>query len=228
MLRAWESTVPSASPCMSLAGDNATSGTWRCSSCLQGRAQRDLPRAEEPRPQEPPAETPVHTGPLPGPLSAGCPPPGHSCGSGLPQPESHVPPTLAWPHQFCFLLWDHGGAGHREAALTTAPLLSALLWGLQLYQPNTGDALRPPITFSKNVLSVLLPQSHNGYDACPSICRVCTPTAREGHGAPPLDGERVRELAGTTEPGTAPGPFPPNVALFPTTPDPGSQGPSGH
>uniref|UniRef100_A0A8C0CQL3 Autoimmune regulator n=1 Tax=Balaenoptera musculus TaxID=9771 RepID=A0A8C0CQL3_BALMU len=35
------------------------SGTWRCASCLQGRAQRDLPRAEEPRPQEPPAETPV-------------------------------------------------------------------------------------------------------------------------------------------------------------------------
>uniref|UniRef100_A0A8C0HXF4 Autoimmune regulator n=1 Tax=Balaenoptera musculus TaxID=9771 RepID=A0A8C0HXF4_BALMU len=39
------------------------SGTWRCASCLQGRAQRDLPRAEEPRPQEPPAETP---GPAPG------------------------------------------------------------------------------------------------------------------------------------------------------------------
>ncbi|KAJ8793624.1 hypothetical protein J1605_003632 [Eschrichtius robustus] len=35
------------------------SGTWRCASCLQGRAQRDLPRAEEPGPQEPPAETPV-------------------------------------------------------------------------------------------------------------------------------------------------------------------------
>ncbi|XP_057401270.1 autoimmune regulator [Balaenoptera acutorostrata] len=35
------------------------SGTWRCASCLQGRAQWDLPRAEEPRPQEPPAETPV-------------------------------------------------------------------------------------------------------------------------------------------------------------------------
>uniref|UniRef100_A0A8C6AJ46 Autoimmune regulator n=1 Tax=Monodon monoceros TaxID=40151 RepID=A0A8C6AJ46_MONMO len=35
------------------------SGTWRCSSCLQRRAQQDLPRAEEPRPQEPPAETPV-------------------------------------------------------------------------------------------------------------------------------------------------------------------------
>ncbi|KAB0398105.1 hypothetical protein E2I00_019753, partial [Balaenoptera physalus] len=58
VVRAWESTVPSASPCMSLAGDNASSGTWRCASCLQGRAQRDLPRAEEPRPQEPPAETP--------------------------------------------------------------------------------------------------------------------------------------------------------------------------
>uniref|UniRef100_A0A8C9BWK9 Autoimmune regulator n=1 Tax=Phocoena sinus TaxID=42100 RepID=A0A8C9BWK9_PHOSS len=39
------------------------SGTWRCSSCLQGRAQRDLPQAEEPRHQEPPAETP---GPAPG------------------------------------------------------------------------------------------------------------------------------------------------------------------
>ncbi|XP_054433528.1 autoimmune regulator [Pteronotus mesoamericanus] len=33
------------------------SGTWRCSSCLQGRAERDLPRAEEP-----PAETPVVLG----------------------------------------------------------------------------------------------------------------------------------------------------------------------
>ena len=129
VLRAWESTVPSASPCMSLAGDNASSGTWRCASCLQGRAQWDLPRAEEPRPQEPPAETPVHTGPLPGPLSAGCLPPGHSCGSGLPQPESHVSPTLAWPHQFHFGPWGHGGTGHREAALTTAPLLSTLLWG---------------------------------------------------------------------------------------------------
>ncbi|KAF6384331.1 autoimmune regulator [Rhinolophus ferrumequinum] len=37
------------------------SGTWRCSSCLQGGVQRDLPRAEEPRPQELPAETPGPT-----------------------------------------------------------------------------------------------------------------------------------------------------------------------
>uniref|UniRef100_A0A8C0X6J2 Autoimmune regulator n=1 Tax=Castor canadensis TaxID=51338 RepID=A0A8C0X6J2_CASCN len=34
------------------------SGTWRCSCCLQGRLQQGLPRAEEPRPPEPPAETP--------------------------------------------------------------------------------------------------------------------------------------------------------------------------
>uniref|UniRef100_A0A8B9YG45 Autoimmune regulator n=1 Tax=Bos mutus grunniens TaxID=30521 RepID=A0A8B9YG45_BOSMU len=40
------------------------SGTWRCSNCVQGTtAQRDLPRAEQPRPQELPAETP---GPVPG------------------------------------------------------------------------------------------------------------------------------------------------------------------
>ncbi|XP_036304525.1 autoimmune regulator [Pipistrellus kuhlii] len=38
------------------------SGTWRCSSCLQGRAQPDLPGAKEP-----PAEIPVSTGLSPGP-----------------------------------------------------------------------------------------------------------------------------------------------------------------
>ncbi|KAM5275463.1 autoimmune regulator isoform 1-T2 [Hipposideros larvatus] len=38
------------------------SGTWRCSSCLQGGVQRDLPRPEEPRPQELPAETRVVLG----------------------------------------------------------------------------------------------------------------------------------------------------------------------
>ncbi|XP_074180542.1 autoimmune regulator isoform X3 [Rhinolophus sinicus] len=38
------------------------SGTWRCSSCLQGGAQRDLPRAEQPWPPELPAETPVILG----------------------------------------------------------------------------------------------------------------------------------------------------------------------
>uniref|UniRef100_A0A452QJG3 Autoimmune regulator n=1 Tax=Ursus americanus TaxID=9643 RepID=A0A452QJG3_URSAM len=45
--------------CLSPPLHEIPSGTWRCSSCLQGRAQRDLPRAEEPQPQEPPAETPV-------------------------------------------------------------------------------------------------------------------------------------------------------------------------
>nr|XP_023414938.1 autoimmune regulator [Loxodonta africana] len=39
------------------------SGTWRCSSCLQGRALQDTPHAEEPRPQEP-LESPVCMGPL--------------------------------------------------------------------------------------------------------------------------------------------------------------------
>ncbi|XP_006169550.1 autoimmune regulator [Tupaia chinensis] len=34
------------------------SGTWRCSSCLQGRVQQGLLRAEESRPQEPSVETP--------------------------------------------------------------------------------------------------------------------------------------------------------------------------
>ncbi|XP_064135812.1 autoimmune regulator [Loxodonta africana] len=37
------------------------SGTWRCSSCLQGRALQDTPHAEEPRPQEP-LESPVILG----------------------------------------------------------------------------------------------------------------------------------------------------------------------
>ncbi|XP_014642429.1 PREDICTED: autoimmune regulator [Ceratotherium simum simum] len=38
------------------------SGTWRCTSCLQGRAQQELPRVEEPRTQEPPVEAPVLLG----------------------------------------------------------------------------------------------------------------------------------------------------------------------
>ncbi|KAB0373887.1 hypothetical protein FD755_014143 [Muntiacus reevesi] len=39
------------------------SGTWRCSSCVQGTtAQRDVPRAEQPRPQELPAESPAFPG----------------------------------------------------------------------------------------------------------------------------------------------------------------------
>uniref|UniRef100_A0A8C2QU09 Autoimmune regulator n=1 Tax=Capra hircus TaxID=9925 RepID=A0A8C2QU09_CAPHI len=39
------------------------SGTWRCSNCVQGTtAQRDLPQAEQPRPQELPAETPAFLG----------------------------------------------------------------------------------------------------------------------------------------------------------------------
>ncbi|XP_062939966.1 autoimmune regulator [Cynocephalus volans] len=38
------------------------SGTWRCSSCLQGRFQQVLPWAEEPQPQEPAAETSVLPG----------------------------------------------------------------------------------------------------------------------------------------------------------------------
>ncbi|XP_003895460.3 autoimmune regulator isoform X1 [Papio anubis] len=33
------------------------SGTWRCSGCLQVTVQETQPRAEEPRPQEPPVET---------------------------------------------------------------------------------------------------------------------------------------------------------------------------
>uniref|UniRef100_A0A8C0L3I3 Autoimmune regulator n=1 Tax=Canis lupus dingo TaxID=286419 RepID=A0A8C0L3I3_CANLU len=55
--------------CLSPPLHDIPSGTWRCSSCLQGRAQRDVPRAEEPPPQEPPAETPVRTSPLQGPVS---------------------------------------------------------------------------------------------------------------------------------------------------------------
>ncbi|XP_016068968.1 PREDICTED: autoimmune regulator, partial [Miniopterus natalensis] len=43
--------------CLSPPLQEIPSGTWRCSSCLQGRAQQDLPREEEP-----PAETPVILG----------------------------------------------------------------------------------------------------------------------------------------------------------------------
>ncbi|XP_070951897.1 autoimmune regulator isoform X2 [Macaca nemestrina] len=38
------------------------SGTWRCSGCLQVTVQETQPRAEEPRPQEPPVETPLPPG----------------------------------------------------------------------------------------------------------------------------------------------------------------------
>ncbi|KAM6224554.1 autoimmune regulator [Rhynchocyon petersi] len=38
------------------------SGTWRCSSCLQGRALQDAPQAEESRPQMPTVESPVILG----------------------------------------------------------------------------------------------------------------------------------------------------------------------
>uniref|UniRef100_A0A8C0R401 Autoimmune regulator n=1 Tax=Canis lupus dingo TaxID=286419 RepID=A0A8C0R401_CANLU len=73
--------------CLSPPLHDIPSGTWRCSSCLQGRAQRDVPRAEEPPPQEPPAETPVRTSPLQGPVS------------GLPAvPVGHRPCTpCPWP-----------------------------------------------------------------------------------------------------------------------------------
>uniref|UniRef100_A0A8C2QU13 Autoimmune regulator n=1 Tax=Capra hircus TaxID=9925 RepID=A0A8C2QU13_CAPHI len=57
------------------------SGTWRCSNCVQGTtAQRDLPQAEQPRPQELPAETPgptwsstQHPLPCPGHCPQPCP-----------------------------------------------------------------------------------------------------------------------------------------------------------
>lgn len=129
-----EAYCPFCSPCMPLAGDHASSGTWRCSSCLQGRAQRDLPRAEEPQPQEPPAETPVRAGPLQGPLC-----------SLLAVPVCHRtvhPPRLAGPHQLGFLHW--------EVALAVALLLGADL-GPQLCWSSTGDALWLLRTFSKNV-----------------------------------------------------------------------------
>ncbi|XP_046507694.1 autoimmune regulator-like [Equus quagga] len=48
--------------CLSPPLQEIPSGTWRCTSCLQGRPQRDLAQAEETRPQEPPAETPVLLG----------------------------------------------------------------------------------------------------------------------------------------------------------------------
>lgn len=49
---------------MSLTGGRTSSGTWRCSGCLQVTVQETQPRAEEPRPQEPPVETPVWPRPL--------------------------------------------------------------------------------------------------------------------------------------------------------------------
>nr|XP_045359946.1 autoimmune regulator [Camelus bactrianus] len=48
--------------CLSQLLREVPSGTWRCSSCLHGTAQQDLPRTEEPRPQEPPAATQVLLG----------------------------------------------------------------------------------------------------------------------------------------------------------------------
>ncbi|XP_032349990.1 autoimmune regulator isoform X4 [Camelus ferus] len=48
--------------CLSPPLREVPSGTWRCSSCLHGTAQQDLPRTEEPRPQEPPAATQVLLG----------------------------------------------------------------------------------------------------------------------------------------------------------------------
>lgn len=70
---------------MSLTGKRTSSGTWRCSGCLQVTVQEMQPRAEEPRPQEPPVETPVWPRPL---LGRATPPvcPLESCGTGLPQP----------------------------------------------------------------------------------------------------------------------------------------------
>uniref|UniRef100_G1PH52 Autoimmune regulator n=1 Tax=Myotis lucifugus TaxID=59463 RepID=G1PH52_MYOLU len=60
--------------CLSPPLQEIPSGTWRCSSCLQGRAQPDLPGAKEP-----PAETPVSTGPSAcGQLSRGPVPPRRS------------------------------------------------------------------------------------------------------------------------------------------------------
>ncbi|EHH16924.1 hypothetical protein EGK_13185 [Macaca mulatta] len=47
---------------MSLTGGRTSSGTWRCSGCLQVTVQETQPRAEEPRPQEPPVETPLPPG----------------------------------------------------------------------------------------------------------------------------------------------------------------------
>uniref|UniRef100_A0A8C3YUV2 Autoimmune regulator n=1 Tax=Catagonus wagneri TaxID=51154 RepID=A0A8C3YUV2_9CETA len=48
--------------CLSPPLRDIPSGTWRCSSCLQGRSQQDPALAEGPRPQEPPEETPVLLG----------------------------------------------------------------------------------------------------------------------------------------------------------------------
>uniref|UniRef100_A0A287CU23 Autoimmune regulator n=1 Tax=Ictidomys tridecemlineatus TaxID=43179 RepID=A0A287CU23_ICTTR len=65
-------SIVSALSCMLLTGGHASSGTWRCACCLQGRVQQGLPQAEEPRPPEPPAEP---TGPA---LGARC----GVCGDG--------------------------------------------------------------------------------------------------------------------------------------------------
>ena len=107
---------PLCPPCMSLAGDHVghvSSGTWRCYSCLRGGGQRDPPQAEDPPPQEPPAETQVRPGPGPGSPQAPLPPPppqlpGHShgwgprLGTGTPHPWpgliSLASNTGKWPH----------------------------------------------------------------------------------------------------------------------------------
>uniref|UniRef100_A0A0D9R648 Autoimmune regulator n=1 Tax=Chlorocebus sabaeus TaxID=60711 RepID=A0A0D9R648_CHLSB len=48
--------------CLSPPLQEIPSGTWRCSGCLQVTVQEMQPRAEEPRPQEPPVETPLPPG----------------------------------------------------------------------------------------------------------------------------------------------------------------------
>ncbi|XP_039336352.2 autoimmune regulator [Saimiri boliviensis] len=48
--------------CLSPPLRDIPSGTWRCSSCLQATVPVMRPRAEEPRPQEPPVETPLPLG----------------------------------------------------------------------------------------------------------------------------------------------------------------------
>ncbi|XP_013360828.1 PREDICTED: autoimmune regulator isoform X4 [Chinchilla lanigera] len=63
------------------------SGTWRCSCCLQGSGQQAPGQAQEPRPPEPPAETPV----LQGPRASG------EDVRALPR-EPHSDPALSYTH----------------------------------------------------------------------------------------------------------------------------------
>uniref|UniRef100_O43918-3 Isoform 3 of Autoimmune regulator n=1 Tax=Homo sapiens TaxID=9606 RepID=O43918-3 len=103
------------------------SGTWRCSSCLQATVQEVQPRAEEPRPQEPPVETPLP----PGLRSAGEEP---RCQGWTPRPCT---PYCVWVLRVSRTWLLVRVAGCAEMVRTCCGVLTAPL-------PSTGAATSQP------------------------------------------------------------------------------------